>query len=276
MKKTALVTLVTILTIFCTLLNAEFFDPKAEDEILNCIKATEFCKKVIQYRFNNHNYLIRIVHNPKHENLWGYGFSAPQSWAFAVMSDLPFELANRISHFVSDLQYKKNDLYVDLSGLNRISPAVFASLHPVVLAEKIDDPKVDSMVQEAFSSNEFVNRCFIYRLEDQYYQVRVVHNPEGRTFSISKKFRRHPADLLNTYSSSWSYKYAIITDKEVPQDLIDHLSSLTNASWWDWHFNFQVSNGTFLEYIEREYAGNIIYTTTYSIDSWFNISEEFH
>ena len=144
------------------------------------------------------------------------------------------------------------------------------SMPPIAVSEQIDDPAFDAEIKDAFQSSDFVNKIFNYCLGDKCYKVRIIHNPEEVTFTAVKQFRLEYGDEVKNYSIDWSYKYGILTDVEAPQDLIDHLSQFTNASWWDWYFNFKVCNGTFVEFQKWQSFGQYTRVTTYSLAPWFD------
>jgi hypothetical protein len=228
---------------------------------------------LVNYRFEDQEYSIRVMRNPQSETLWGYGLSAPQAWSFVMIANVPWDLSSHLQHLISDLKDKQN-CYIDLRGLGYISPYIFSSLHPVFIAETIHHPVQDELVKKAFSSSEFVNEVLYYCLKDKFYRVRILHNPEGLSFTAAKEFRLSYGAPLNSYSITWNYKYGIITDEKAPKELIDHLSAFTNASSWEWYFNFKVCNGTFVEYSTYEHTFNGSITTTYSLDKWFNYTQE--
>lgn len=268
----ALVTLV--LNIFSPL-QADQFDAEADEKILHCMHSTGFSKMLVNYRFEGQEYTIRVMHNPQEEVLWESELLAPKLWSFMMIANVPWDLSSHLQHLISDLKDKQN-CYIDLRGLGYISPYIFSSLYPVFIAETIDDLIQDGLVKKAFSSSEFVNEVFYYYLKDEFYRVRILHNPEGLPYSATKFFRLGHGAPLNPHPITWNYKYGIITDEKVPQELIDHLSAFTNASSWDWYFNFKICNGTWVEHSKNEYTFNGSITTTYSLDKWFNYTEELH
>lgn len=143
------------------------------------------------------------------------------------------------------------------------------------VAERIDDPLNDELVKEAFRSEKFVNKVLYYSLGDAKYQVRILHNPEGKTYTATKKFRLDHWKPAEEFKITWNYKFGIITDKVAPQELIDHLSTFTNASYWDWYWNFKVRNGTYVEHEERKYLSpHAEQVTTYKLDTWFNYTAD--
>jgi hypothetical protein len=127
-------------------------------------------------------------------------------------------------------------------------------------------------VQNTFQSASFVNQVIYYYLDNQYYQVRLLHNLERRTLSATKKFRLTPNSSLRNFSFPWNKKYAITVDRKATKELIDYLRAfLGHLSYWDWYFNFSLENGSYVIY--QIQSGNV--TTAYYLDTWFNYTESF-
>lgn len=250
---------------------SQIFDFHAERQISETLRFPEFYRTVINYQFSGRIYPITLIHNPRSEMLWGNGSEAPISLSLIMTANLPFHLAHRLEEYMISLG-KREDCYIDLRGFGSASD--FNGLVPVVIAERIDDPRFDASIQEAFRSPRFINQVYCYHLGKKYYKVRILHNPEERTFTTKKSFRLFAGDSLNSYSIEWNNKYGIILDQPAPQELIDHLSAFTNASWWDWYFNFQVHNGDYVEYKEHRYGYQSVITTTYDLDTWFNYTAD--
>ncbi|HEY5260110.1 MAG TPA: hypothetical protein VIJ46_05615 [Rhabdochlamydiaceae bacterium] len=153
-----------------------------------------------------------------------------------------------------------------------VAVLVRADIH---VAERIDDPVNDDVVKSACSSEKCVSQVLHYRLGDDKYQVRILYNPEGKPYTATKSFRLDHWKPASDFTITWDYKYGIITDKAAPQELIDYLSTLTNASYWDWYFNFKVCNGTYVKHVKKEYIGpNSEWVTTYELDTWFNYTTD--
>lgn len=248
-----------------SLLAAEDFDAEADAAILALVNSTEFVQDVVDYPYGDEIYPITILHNPQKKRLWTEGFLITEGWELALVANLPFELIAHLKDLVPEIRKESETLYIDLRGYEEIDADDLLELKPIRIAYTIQDPETDQQVQEIFGSNSFVNKVFHYRLEGKHYKVRVMHNPEKRTFSSTREYWLDYSDTPVPYTLSWSCKYAIMMDRQAPQELIDHLSKFTRASWWDWYYNFQVANGTYVSFLK---VGAFV-DTRYLLDPWF-------
>lgn len=256
----------------CAALCAETFDTAAETQILDVLRSEKFANAKIDYQFEEQIYPLYIIHNPQNEMLWTEGFSDTENWTLALVGNLPLELVAHLKDLIPSIKSEKNS-YVDLRGAGEIEPKLFSELKPIYVAKEIVDPQTDAQVKEAFSSKVFVNKVFHYELKGEPYKVRILHNPQGLKLSAKRAFSVDGGPQRG-YSISWDYRYGIIVDYEAPQALIDHLSKLTNASWWNWYYNFQIHNGTEVTFQKKESGILTTLTTTYYLDSWFNFTSD--
>lgn len=144
----------------------------------------------------------------------------------------------------------------------------------VHIADEIEDPINDELIREAFRSQEFVNLVLHYRLNDTRFRVRLLYNPERRFFSATRKFNFFLWGISLVEKDfpitiTWDHIFGIYTDRKVDSELINHIYDLSNTSLLEWYVNFDVQNGTSVEYRE----GNRRYETGCS---WFDYTEEFH
>lgn len=155
---------------------------------------------------------------------------------------------------------------------------------PFQIAERIDDMDFDQRIREIFCSHKFVNEPFYYYLDGEYYKVRLIYNPDKLTLQslIKKTFQFNDDTIIKGYKVTWDLKYGILVNPAAPQELIDHIVELANASYWDWYFNFTIQNGTRFELtksyetIDPTFGGYEIttYTTTYPLDTWFDCTKD--
>lgn len=248
------------------------FDAEAEQKLLKCVRSTEFCNEIITYQYGGKQYSIKILHNPTGNPLWGQKFSEPKMLELLVEASLPRDVETHLNRQISEFTQRNERRKVNLSTfMFDFSDEAFLSIQPIVVANQIDDPKADAIVKEAFSTNQFANLTFCYKLNDQYYPVRILYNPEGLTYTTTKKFRLTYGGELYRFTRKWNWKYGLLFHKEAPQELIDHLCQLTNCSWWDWYRNFRICNGTYVEYVE--YLSQNL-DTVYSLDTWYNFTDD--
>ena len=138
-----------------------------------------------------------------------------------------------------------------------------------------------SKVRECFNSSSLVNQLLFYYLDGQYYQVRIIHNPEelslrGGTGRRDISIRLASGKIMRNFTVPWKHKYGIVIDEEAPDALVDHLKDVANLSYWDRWWNLAICNGTYVEYIEYDFDYLYQYTTTYTLDTWFNFTEDLH
>ncbi len=268
--KTKLWLLLLLIFCFFSSVNARASDLEKDQQIISIMSSDQFVNALFYYQFEDHQYPLRIIHNPKGEMLWGNDLLTPTSLSLMLIADTPIPLAHHLEDLVLELRGSYEGCYFSLKQEN--PERDWDLIWPVYIAKSVNDSINDEMVQNTFNSASFVNRVIYYDLNNKYYQVRLLHNPEGQNFSASKRFRLEPHDSLRSFSISWNKKYAIAVDKKAPKALIDHLSTfLRHLSYWDWYFNFSLENGTYVEYWIQ--SGNM--TTTYSLDTWFNFTESF-
>ncbi len=159
--------------------------------------------------------------------------------------------------------------------------SLFVPMHVEATAPSstVFDPQMDAVIAQAFASQEFVNEVFCYSFNHTDYLVRILHNPEGNTYKVVRQHNLRnqygPGSKKTKISISWNCRYGIITEQVVPQELIDHLSKLTQASNWNWYFNFKIHNGDYVEHKvltaqTASYTEYLIYT----LDSWFDYTED--
>ncbi len=252
------------------------FDTESDQRIQSVINATEFNNTMVNYRHMNKTYEIYVVRNPHNQLIWAVGLSDPISCPLAISSlrYIPQELKWHIEDLIPDALKNSADTLIDLSDRRKLMPSVYAGLHPIVYAERVDDPYFDADIRAAFSSIDCVNKVYHYYLNGRFYNVRIMHNPEVLYLTAKKTFTLSGRE--RSMEVPFNYKYGLFTDRVAPQELIDHVSSLiTGISYWDWYFNYQIQNGTLVQYEERDYLGaNTTRITTYDLDTWFEFLED--
>lgn len=245
-------------------------DSEKDQEIISVISSDQFANVLVYYQFEDKPYPLRIIHNPKNEILWGNSLKEPTSLSLILIADVPLPLARHLEDLVLGLRGTSDSCYFSLrygtpeKGWNFISP--------VHIAESVNDSINDEVMQKTFNSDHFINQVIYYYLDKKYYQVRLLHNPEGKTFSATRKFTLDNNPSAKNFSISWNKKYGIGISTKAPKELVNHLSdSLKHLSYWDWYFNFSLENGTYVTY-QTTFLNT---TTTYSLDTWFNYTESF-
>lgn len=248
-------------------LHAEIFDDVADQKILECAHSSEFANMTINYSFAGYEYPLVIIHNPNKEALWNERLEDPTDSAFIMMANVPNKLRLHILNLSEDFSLN-DDAEIDLSGNSSLWN--YLTLQPIKYGTSIDT--FNAEIQEAFHSTEFVNKVFYYYLDNTPYRVRILHDPRSLAHKATKNYQLGWDNKAITIT--WNYRYGIITDRRAPQELIDHLSKFTDASYWDWYINFKVHNGTNVTYEKVQYYYSYTETTTYSLDTWFNYTEE--
>jgi len=273
MKRIFIVLAVFIFSIFSSV-EVQALDLEKDQQIISALTSDEFVNELINYQFEGKNYPIRIIYNPKKQMLWGKKLSSPTSLSLIMIADVPIPLARRLEDLVLEILGSYEDSHF---GLKDGKPKVgWNSVQPVYIAESIDDPINDEIIDSTFNSATFINKVIYYHVDKEYYRVRLLHNPEMRSFSETKTFQRESKGPSESYTITWNKKYAILVDKESPQKLIDRLqASLNHLSYWNWYFNFTLENGSYVTYEEKISGYNSTTTITYFPDTWFNYTESF-
>ena len=187
-------------------LQAENFNVTADRQIITATSSSTFQNVVLNYPFEGSTHPIRIIYNPEKKPLWASTWSAPKYNELTVFSDLPYALAAHVETVLVRTRRSGEKPTFYLTGYDALK--AWSSIEPVYIAETIDDPIADAIAQKVFSSTEFVNQVLYYHLDGKYRQVRLLHNPEGRTLSATKKYH------LNSYGEykhtlNWNYKFGI-------------------------------------------------------------------
>ncbi len=255
---------------------ADEFDATADQQILECLSSDEFSNMMISYHFGRYTYPLCVIHNPNKELLMGDkgDFSEPITSEIIAISYLPVEVMWHLQRMFPMLKNEYKEFIVNLSGNEH--PNKYKFLKPVYVAVDIDDSYNNEILTKTLSSSKFENAVLYYQLDNEYYRVRVLYNPQEHAFKTSKKFRLDHFKPAEDFYLNWSKKYGIAVDKKAPQNLIDYLSQYLNCSWSDWYFNFGVYNGTYIEYTKGENFGpNHQLYTTYQLDTYFNWMGDF-
>ncbi|HEY5260109.1 MAG TPA: hypothetical protein VIJ46_05610 [Rhabdochlamydiaceae bacterium] len=248
---------------------ADNFNVTVDRQILTAATSSTFQNVVLNYPFEGSVYPIRIIYNPEKKPLWASTWSAPKYNELTLFSDLPYILAAHIEKMIAGARRSSEKPSFYLTEYDALE--AWSSIEPVYIAETIDDPVADAIAQKVFSSTEFVNQVLYYHIGDKYGQVRLLHNPEGRSFSASQKYHLTGQGEY-TYTLNWNYKFGVFALYPVDSRLIDHLSRLANASYREWYFNFDVSNAL----LETYEIDTWNYTETFYLDTKFEYAEDFH
>ncbi len=141
---------------------------------------------------------------------------------------------------------------------------------------EIENPTVDEQIKKLFTSSEFKDKYFTYKLGLTNYQVHVIYNPTRNSLSASydyvlkkktptslqylekkylhnkeeRKICENPFKMLEVYEKhtrevTLNATYTIIIDKKAPEALFKHLISLLPSRlYWSGKYLFsKISNG---------------------------------
>ncbi len=248
-------------------LNTSYEAASVDQQIIQLLQSAEFSNSVIRYPFKWREYPIRIIHNPNKEKLVSKYAKAPFTTSLILTADLPYALAAHIENLVKTVGAAA-DAELSLIGYNALE--LLATVHPAHIGEAVDDAVNDELILQAFRSQEFVNLELHYILEGKYSKVRLLYNPARRLFSATKTYNLgHRTGVPHTIT--WDHIYGIITNNQVGYELINHIYDLSNTSLVEWYVNFDVHNGTKVR--RRIHLGNTTYI--YTLDSWFDYTEDF-
>ncbi len=256
------------------LLHAEVpFDSAVDQQVIECLQSSKYSHTLFKYPFKGEDYPILVIHNPEKLALWADCFSSsPNFLSLTMVAYLPLELSSHLQQILSDVGIDELDSIIDLHCNYYMG---FDVVHAIQCAEKIDDPVFDAQIKELFHSTQFVNKVFYYHLGEDYYKVRIIHNPEKKTFYGTHSFSLD-CDPNFHYTVCFNQKYGILTDKKVPQEFMDHLISLADASYWDWYFNFKTSNGVVIEYSRIDCGWATDTETIYTLKSWYYFADDLY
>lgn len=250
-------------------LNLAALDLEKDQQILDILTSNEFINVVIDYEFEETNYPIRIIHNPTKEVLWGKRLTEPTTASLIMIANTSIALERYLEDLVLELRGTYDDSKLILrNGYPLSSKFGWNTTKPIHLATSLDDTLNEAILANIFFSSEFQNKVIYYQLNGEFFQVRLLHNPEGKTFTETRRYN------LNNYGVTdlqleWKNKYAILIDKNAPKALTNHLSkALQHLSYWDWFFNYTFSNATKVQFRWSNY--------TWDLDTWFDLTENFH
>lgn len=267
MKTFLLLFAVSVLSIFSPLSSLE-----SDQQIQTALQSQTFSNELVQVEFEGKSYPIRILTNPSKESLWGGVLAYPTTLSLVVVGNLPLPLVHHLEDLLTQWGCGGDDAHIHLRGTSPLDMDEWKDIHPVYIAQAVDDPKNDAEAERVFNSTSFENKVLYYKLNGKVLQVRLLRNPEGRSYSSTKAYSLEPGDPLCNYTTSWNKYFGIFVDERAPQELIDHLSEFVYVSWWDWWFNFSVENGTCAEYKVSGFNQHIIYY----LGTWFDIGADFH
>ncbi|WP_420421434.1 hypothetical protein [Simkania sp.] len=251
----------------CSPLSSLQCDQKIQTQIF----AGAYSNEVIQIELEGKSYPLRIIANPNREMLWCGVLVRPTSRSLYVVGDLPLPFVHHLEDLLTRWGYVDGEAHIDLRGKSPLTIEEWGGIHPVYIAESIEDAQNDAEAERVFRSSTFQNKVLYYKLNGKTLQVRLLYNPEGRTLSAKRAFQLEPGDPYYNYSISWDKKYAVFVDERAPQELIDHLVDFAQASTWEWWFDFSVANGTCVEHKVWGYNQD----TIYYLDTWLDYTEDF-
>jgi len=236
-----------------TVLHADSFDSRADELIYNSLSSNEFSNTRIVYPYEDREYLIQMIHNPKREALWGVGIMNPLTHSLVMVGDLPLSLQHHIGEICGKL-VNPADCFLNLAGRffdllgNNCAEAV-KDLAPVYIANQINDPEIEKTIKDLFLSTLFVNRVFYYCIDGNFCRVRLLVNPEGRTLTTNIPWTVNVSDEKVSGISLvyWNHKYGIMADRKCPPGLIDYLSHLADVSLLDWYMHFEITEGEIIQ-----------------------------
>jgi len=133
------------------------------------------------------------------------------------------------------------------------------------LSHSIKNPEIDVEIQEIFRSHKLAKKLLCYELNEQTYNVLLIHNPEKVKLTSKVDYNTSKHGLLSGVMSC-NKKVCIIVDKKAPRALIKHLSSFHNLSWWGRCWNLLTANGRKLQqqYTEKKRFSSTYTTYTYT------------
>jgi hypothetical protein len=139
-------------------------------------------------------------------------------------------------------------------------------LHPILILNRIENPEIDAEIKTLFTSNQLEKKSLYYELDENFYGVLLIHNPDKLDLKSTLGFDTWENGRLS-YTTTWNSKIGLFVNKQAPQALIDHISQLHELSWWDNYWSFSIHNG---DDISVTYSkGSRRYT--YAPYSWYTL-----
>lgn len=238
------------------------YDKEKDEEILALLSSEGFANKTFNYTFQGKSYPVTVVHNPKKLPLWDEKDSSVFYYPLMIACfESTSDDADLTKHLEKLARQKYNNGYIvkvgksgrfggsglHEGGLFRASiydEKLYERLHVVqVNKDGALNKEFNALIKEVFSSKELRNATLHYQIKDKYYQVHLLHNPEKlkpELLLASSKTENRKTPVLGS-----PYKYEVVIGRlAAPKELVDHITSLINPSWWDYFFNLRISNGT--------------------------------
>ncbi|MBX7066297.1 MAG: hypothetical protein K1X28_03610 [Parachlamydiales bacterium] len=249
------------------------FNTQVDEEIIGfCNENHSFAYRSFSYKYRGVEYEIQVLHNPEQQFLWSEELKSVVRWPCVLTAStaLPVWLENHLTEIAKSMSSKT---VVDLKPYRNYLPEVYTRVYPVEVSQEIENPEFDREIRELFAANAYVNRVFHYDIGGRIYSVRIIHNPEKNTLSWKQRFNFKDGEV-KAFVLDWTNKYGIFVDRIAPDALVDHLTKLVSASWWDWYFNFKVENGSYVYFSETTWYITHTLTTTYTTVTWFEYTND--
>jgi hypothetical protein len=238
------------------------FDLKTEEQIRALFKTSEFAKQTFKYNYGGTNYDLLVIHNPQRQPMAAEGIEGLKRWSFVVaLQDrrFPVDLPSRLESLTPKEGKDSKDYLMEFIVRN-FDYGKLSTLEPVeVNVDGNRDASFDEKIWDCFSSKELVNRVFYYTINGKDYKVRIIHNPEKARLTATQQINTF--EYKGPMTLTRSERYGILVDKPAPKELIDQLTNLTNAGWWDWYFSFYINNGGKVFYFDGEWKYTIDIST---------------
>lgn len=262
------------------------WDTACDQQITQAVQSQSFTNQVITYPFQKKKWLVRVIRIPNNETLKSGSVSFNYPVALVTKDLIPQELFTHLEQLVERASteegcffsngsiYNGSSLFDSLANPQVITRPKPKTVHsstiieipspedmektfpcsPIATANSIADPKVDALIQEIFKSEKFRNEVFHYNIEGKTYKVRIIYNPHYLPIYASQKFKLYYGEE-RLFKIPWEYKYGIISE-EMPRELIEHITSFIQLSWYDWYYGLlDICNGgkVSVEILYRKY-----------------------
>jgi hypothetical protein len=252
---------------FFSTANAYYFyldqEKNPDQEIMDVIQSSTFSKEVIYYPFKNESYPVLLIHNPEKHPLWSEAFSGLVSYSLLVIGDLPDGLKAHLSQLLGGQNLEGT--YLGFSH----NVKEYEKLEPVHVAKSMDDPVTDSLVQKIFSSEKFSSQVLHYLIDNEHIMVRIIHNPQDRCLNLVKPFVSYKGET-KLASIILDYRYMIVSNKEISEGWINHLSR--DLGFWDRIYHFKMFNASIAYYDETSsLEEGLIKTRTHCLGNVFDL-----
>jgi len=88
----------------------------------------------------------------------------PTTLSLVVVGKLPLPLVHHLEDLLTQWGFGGDDAHIHLRGTSPLDMDEWKDIHPVYIAQAVDDPKNDAEAERVFNSTSFENKVLYYKL----------------------------------------------------------------------------------------------------------------